>query len=161
MVSAPDGSIWVALFGTNRLGHVDAGTGALREIELPDPGARPRRLAVDPDGRVWYTDYARDRLGVHDPRDGSVREFATPGQPSGPYGIEIGPDGRIWYNEAETGRMVAFDPSTDEAETVAIPTSGAIVRHMVVDPERRRLWLALSGTGRIGMIQFGDGRASG
>jgi hypothetical protein len=40
---------------------------------------------------------------------------------------------------------------------VAIPTPGAIVRHMAVDPGRRRLWLALSGTGRIGMIQLDGG----
>jgi len=39
-------------------------------------------------------------------------------------------------------------------ETVPIPTSGPVVRHMVSDSLRGRLWLALSGTGRIGMIQL-------
>ena len=36
MVNAPDGSIWVALFGTNKLGRIDAESGALREITLPE-----------------------------------------------------------------------------------------------------------------------------
>lgn len=50
--------------------------------------------------------------------------------------------------------MVAFDPKTARMETVAIPTKGAIVRHMVTDSTRSTLWLALSGTGRIGRIKL-------
>jgi hypothetical protein len=43
-------------------------------------------------------------------------------------------------------------------EVVKIPTPGAIVRHMVSDPQRGRLWLALSGTGRIGKLEVGTAR---
>lgn len=50
--------------------------------------------------------------------------------------------------------MVGFDPATGEEVTVPIPTAGAIVRYMVLDPERERLWLASSGTGRIGLIDL-------
>jgi len=39
-------------------------------------------------------------------------------------------------------------------EVVKIPTSGAVVRHMVTDAPRKRIWLALSGTGRIGKIEL-------
>ncbi|MDX1481273.1 MAG: lyase, partial [Woeseiaceae bacterium] len=41
---APDGSVWVDLFGTNKLAHVDPETLELTEIELPRESARPRRL---------------------------------------------------------------------------------------------------------------------
>jgi hypothetical protein len=51
--------------------------------------------------------------------------------------------------------MVAFDPKTEKMEAVAIPTPGAIVRHMETDSTRHRLWLALSGTGRLGKIELG------
>jgi hypothetical protein len=40
-------------------------------------------------------------------------------------------------------------------ETVAIPTRTCVVRHIVSDDARGRLWLALSGTGRIGRIDLG------
>lgn len=50
--------------------------------------------------------------------------------------------------------MVAFDPQTQKMEAVKIPTAGAVVRHMETDSTRHRLWLALSGTGRLGKLQL-------
>lgn len=139
------GTIWVALFGTNRLGHIDPGTGALDQITLPNDGTRPRRLVVDPHGVIWYTDYARHRLGSDDPRTRATREWASPGDHAAPYGIAIAPDGRIFYDASGTGTVVAFDPATERADVVKIPTAGAVVRNISVDSTRRRVWLALSG----------------
>jgi virginiamycin B lyase len=146
----------MALFGTNVIGRVDPATGALREFRLPDSGARPRRLIVDAGGAVWYTNYAQGKLGVLDPKTGHVREFASPGgDRAAPYGIAITPDGHIWYDEAGTSRVIEFDPTSDRvSDVVDIPTRGAIVRNMAVDGARGRLWLALSGTGRIGRIDL-------
>jgi virginiamycin B lyase len=155
MVNAPDGSIWVALFGTNKLGKIDGESGALREIVLPQQGARPRRLAVDQSGVVWYTDYARGYLGSYNPKSGAFREWPSPsGARAAPYGIAVAPDGRIFYDEARTGDIVAFDRKTGNAETINIPTPGSVVRNMTVDSTRNRVWLALSGTGRLGKIEL-------
>ena len=155
MVNAPDGSIWVALFGTNKLAHIDGESGALREITLPESGARPRRLVVDESGMVWYTDFSRGRLGSYNPKNGAFSERLSPGgASSAPYGIAIAPDGRIFYNEAHSGTIVAFDRKTGKTETIRIPTPGSIVRNMSVDTTRSRIWLALSGTGRIGKIEL-------
>ncbi len=155
MRSAPDGSIWIAHLGTNMLGHVNTANGTFTPFPLPNAAARPRRLAVTPDGKVWYTDNARGFHGVLDPTTAKVREWASPsGANSGPYGIAIGTDGRLWYNEQSTNLMVAFDPATEKFETVKIPSGSVVVRHMVTDVARKRLWLALSGSGRIGMIDL-------
>lgn len=155
LVNAPDGSIWVALFGTNKLGRIDGESGDLREITLPEAGARPRRLAVDESGMVWYSDYARGYLGSYNPKNGAFKEWPSPGGPgSAPYGIAIAPDGRIIYNEARPGTVVAFDRKTGKMETIKIPTPGSVVRNMSVDSTRSRVWLALSGTSRIGKIEL-------
>ncbi len=155
MVNAPDGSIWVALFGTNKLGHVDAATGEMKEITLSENGARPRRLVVDESGVVWYSDFARGRLGSYNPKSGIAREWLSPGgATSAPYGIAIAPDGRIFYNEAKTGVMIVFDRKTGQTETINIPTRGSVVRNISVDSTRARVWLALSGIGRLGRINL-------
>jgi len=159
LVAAPDGSLWMALFGTAAIGRIDPADGALRLFTLPAPAARPRRLVVDAKGIVWYTDYARGQLGRLDPATGHVRDIPSPGGgDSGPYGIAIAPDSRIWYHESRTDALVAFDPSTERSETLAIPTRGAVVRNMSVDSTRERVWLALSGTQRLGMIDLTPAR---
>jgi virginiamycin B lyase len=154
LAAAPDGHLWIALFGTNQLGRVDPANGALQLFPLPNASARPRRLDVSNDGMVWYTDYARGYLGRLDPASGAVQEWLAPDPPPGPYGISSGTDGRVWFHAAGTAQMLAFDPRTQQFGTVAIPTAGAIVRHMVTDWPRGRLWLALSGTRRIGLVQL-------
>jgi len=151
---APDGYLWIALFGTNRLGRVDPVSGALQLFPLPNAGARPRRLTVTNDGFVWYTDFARGFLGRLDPSNGQVVEWAAPDTPPGPYGISTGTDGRLWFHAQGSNYMIAFDRQTTMFQTVPIPTGGAIVRHMVTDWTRGRLWLALSGTRRIGKVQL-------
>jgi virginiamycin B lyase len=157
---APDGSLWVALFGTNRLAHItsDASPPGLEEHVLPEPSSRPRRLAVDAAGRVWFTDYPRRALGRFDvtqPEGERATEFATPGG-GRPYGIAIGPDGRVWYNDQDAAEIVGFDQAT-QAVVRRLPLqldNPGPVRNMVVDQPRRRLWLAISNVGRLAVVQF-------
>ena len=116
---------------------------------------QPRRLAVDASGTVWYSDFARGYLGSYNPKTRAFREWLSPGgTSSAPYGIAVAPDGRIFYDEARSGTIVAFDPKTQKMDAVKIPTPGSIVRNMSVDSTRSRLWLALSGTSRIGRIDL-------
>ena len=152
--SAQDGSLWIALFGTNKLGHLDPATAKLAEITLPESGARPRRLAITPDGRIWYSDYARGYLGMYDPRSKVAREWRTPSDTGNTYGIGVAPDGAVWVNDARHGTMIRFDPATEHMESVLIPTRGSVVRNVTIDSTRHRLWIAESGVNRIGRIDL-------
>jgi virginiamycin B lyase len=152
---APSGRLWIALFGTNKLLELDpANPGMPREHVLPNATSRPRRLAVDKEGRVWFTDYSRDKLGMFNPAMNQFREWDSPSAMGRTYGIVVGPDGRIWYNDDGASLMAAFDLATERTEAVPIPTRGSVVRNISADPMRRRIWLALSGIGRLGLIQL-------
>ena len=75
-------------FGTNKIGSIDPTTFAIREYPLPDPAARPRRIAITSDDVIWYTDFARGYLGRLDPATGKVTEWPSPSGPkSQHYGI--------------------------------------------------------------------------
>lgn len=150
IIPAPDGSLWIALFGTNALARVDPTDGSNKIFRLPSTTARPRRIAATADGLIWYTDYSRGYLGQLDPGTGKVQEWRSPAPR--PYGIAVGTDGRIWFNATDV--MVAFDPGTAKMSPIPVPTRGAVVRHMISDDVRGRLWLALSGTQRLGCIQL-------
>jgi virginiamycin B lyase len=127
----------------------------MTEFTLPASGARPRRLEVGADGMVWYTDYPRGYLGRVNPTTREVREWLSPsGSTAAPYGIAIARDGRVWYNESRFDQMVGFDPVTERFEVVKIPTAGSIVRNVAYDAANQRIWLALSGTQRIGKLDL-------
>jgi virginiamycin B lyase len=148
----------MALFGTNKLGHLDPKTAKLSEIDLPNPDTRPRRLCITSDGRIWYSDNARSHIGMYDPKTKTAKEWRTPsGAPdttSNPYGIGVAPDGAIWVNESRQGTMVRFDPATERMEVVQIPTKGTVVRNISFDSTRQRLWIAESGRSRMGRIDL-------
>lgn len=160
MWPAPDGSLWVALFGVNRLARIDVSTNppGVEEFTLPNEDSRPRRIAVDGAGRVWYTDYPRRMLGLLDPAAPEADRFAEFPMPGGgqPYGIAIGPDGRVWVDDEDVPEIVGFDPeSRSVIAQLPVPIDNAgPVRNMVVDHARKRIWLAISDVGYLGVLQF-------
>ena len=86
---------------------------AIKEYDLPNAGARPRRIAISSDDMIWYTDFARGFLGRLDPATGKVTEWPSPSGPkSQPYGI-VFTKGALWYNEsfAKPNTIVRFDPT--------------------------------------------------
>ena len=154
LVHGPDGMLYIAHFGINAIGQVNPADGSERLFRLPNAEARPRRLQVASDGIVYYTDYARGFLGALDPRSGAVREFPCTTPNAGPYGMVIDNEGMVWFNESANSLMRKFDPRSGRMESIRIPTAGSTVRHISIDRTRGRLWLALSGTGRLGKIDL-------
>jgi len=157
-LSADGETVFVDLFGTNKIAAVDRTTMALREYPLPDAGSRPRRIAVTGDGTVWYSDYARGRLGRLDPQSGQVTEYPSPGGPGAqPYGITALND-VVWYVETgpQPNALVRFDPKSGRFQTWAIPSGGGVVRNMM--PTRDgNLALACSGVNGIALVEIKNG----
>ena len=146
---------WYVDFRGNRIASVDPQTMAIKEMTLPAPDARPRRIAIGPDDVVWYTDFARGYLGRYDPKTGAMREFASPGgRNSQPYGIAtIG--NIVWYSESgvHPNTLVRFDPATQKFQTWAIPSGGGVVRNMMRTADNN-LVLACSGVNRVALVEI-------
>src|SRR5205085_92899 len=127
----------------------------IREWTLPDPGARPRRLAIGPDDAIWYADFARGFLGRLDLATGAVKEWPSPSGPkSEPYGI-VFTKGALWYNEsaAKPNTIVRFDPASEKFQSWAIPGGGDIVRNMDVTPDGNPV-MANSLTNQVGLVEI-------
>lgn len=148
---------WIALFGTYKLATVDPETMDLREIELPDENARPRRLAQTSDGLIWYGDYARGYIGMYNPEDGSFEEWKMPsGEQSRPYAVTVDTQDRIWL--VETGvspnMFVGFDTQTKEfVSETEIESGGGTVRHMVFHEPTNSIWFG-TDTNYLGRAQI-------
>lgn len=140
----PDGTVWVALFGTSKLAKVDPKSLTLKEYALPYDDSRPRRLEVADNGDIYYADYTRGVLGQYNPDAETLVEHPLPGgEKARPYGMAQDHKGRMWL--VETGslpnRLVGFDPSEQRFTSVtAIPSGARSVRHMHYYEPDKALW---------------------
>jgi virginiamycin B lyase len=150
---APDGRVWVALLGTNKLAVIDPDTLGITEFELPREGARPRRLDVTSDGLVWYVDYAEGYLGALEPITGTAQEWQTPsGADSRPYAMIADGADRLWFVETgpEVNNFVGFDPDTQSFfSQTPVPSGGSVVRHMQFYDGGNEIWFG-ADTNTIG-----------
>ena len=145
--------VYFVEFGAPKVATIDSNTNTMtiREFRLPDPGARPRRLAIGPDDVIWYTDFARGRL---DPATDEVKEWASPSGPkSQPYGM-VFTKGAVWYNEsfAKPNTIVRFDPKTEKFQSWPIPGGGDIVRNMSVTRDGNPV-TANSLVNQVGLVE--------
>ncbi|HMQ02466.1 MAG TPA: hypothetical protein PKD26_00935 [Pyrinomonadaceae bacterium] len=150
----PDGAPYFSMVGVNKIGRIDPATLNIREFVLPE-GAQARRLASGRDGFIYYTDHARGFLARLDPKTGKVEEWPSPGgEKSQPYGIAATCDGMIWFSESGVvpNTLVVFDPRSKAFEKWAIPSGGAVVRHIVATPDGR-LYLANSAVNKIAIAE--------
>lgn len=156
---APDGTAWVALFGTNKLAEVDPKTLSLTEHELPWADARPRRLGVLSNGQVYYTDYRRGTLGHFDPGTRAAEEWQMPsGERSRPYGMAIDARDRVWF--VETGpspnAFVGFAPDAEAFFSITpIPSGAGSVRHMDHHAPTGTIWFGTDAN-TIGRAKVGE-----
>ncbi len=107
IATAPDGSLWVTLYGRGALAHVDAVSGKLlREYALPaGPQAGPFSVAVDAGGKVWVNEIESDSVVRFDPADGTMRVFNLPSKGAGIRKLLIDGQGRVWYVGSHNGRL--------------------------------------------------------
>ena len=136
--------MWVVLFGTNKLAHIDPESLEHEEIEIPRPEARPRRLEVLADGSVWYVDYAKGMLGRYDPAERRFDEWQMPqGEGARPYGMASDASGNVWMvaSGVQPNVFVGFDPEAEEffSET-EVGSGGGTIRHMHYHEPSGAVW---------------------
>lgn len=149
----PDGALYFTEFGSNKIGRFDPATRRIKEFVTPTAHSAPRRLWFH-GSDLFFTEYAAGKLGRLRLGDRSFTEWPSPGGPdSRPYALAIDGKGRLWYAETATGAMISFDPEQGKfTATMRLPSINAVVRNMDLAPDGR-IWMALSGADRIGVIE--------
>ncbi|MDQ6827642.1 MAG: hypothetical protein M3081_02105 [Gemmatimonadota bacterium] len=100
-----------------------------------------RRRILEPLGLRSTVSFDRARV------PGLVQGYAGRNNPLDGTDAMLDPE---WRDGSQPVVRVRTNTKTEKMEVVHIPTDSAVVRHMVSDVKRGRLWLALNGTGRIG-----------
>lgn len=104
---APDGMLWVSLYGTGKVAKIDpAAKRIVREYDMPGgPNSGPYAVNADADGRVWISEIQTDNVVMLDPRNQELRVFKLPAKDSGVRRSAIDAEGRYWYLGSNSGRL--------------------------------------------------------
>ena len=107
VAAAPDGTLWVTLYGRGRLAHVDPAAGkVMKEYAMPaGPDGGPYAVTVDGAGRVFASEIQADTVAMLDPKTEKFRVFRLPSKNVGIRKAIVDADGRFWYMGSHNGRL--------------------------------------------------------
>lgn len=143
---APNGVVWTSELQGNRLLGYDPVRRTSQVIEMPEADMGPRRFDIDSSGVLWVPAYAANQVLRVEPRsDGPARieRFPLPIPNLLPYVVRMDRGrGGLWIGTGAGDVVLHFAPTTRTFTTYALPDTGAIIRHLTVEPRSGDVWLA-------------------
>ncbi|KAF2085993.1 calcium-dependent phosphotriesterase [Saccharata proteae CBS 121410] len=125
LIVASDGATWFTEFIGNKIGRLNASSGAVDEFPVPELLSGPAVIRVETERRfLWFTAITGNALGRIDMQTKEVAVFPNPNPASFP-AEDTGPDcrGRVYFSTATQNVLNYYDPATEEFDTVRIPGS--------------------------------------
>ena len=136
-VPAPDGSVWIAEQGSNRVGRWDPVTQQITEYQDPyvpgkegiEDGGSKHTVRIDPTGKVWASGVPLTRF---DPETGKFAHFVE-----GEYAYDVKPDkdGGAWFTSPLASKIGKVDGKTMKVTRWSPPTPNAYPRRMEIGPD--------------------------
>jgi virginiamycin B lyase len=106
MATAPDGTLWVTLYGNGRLAKVDpAAMRIVKQYQLPAGNAGAYAVTVDGAGMVWVNEINTDTVVRFDSQSEQMRVVALPSSNPGIRKMIVDASGRLWYMGSHNGRL--------------------------------------------------------
>lgn len=107
MSIAPDGLLWVTLYGNGKLIQVDpAAMKIVKQYDLPaGRSGGPYAVTVDGSGNVWANEIATDTVVRLIPQSGEMQKFELPSKGVGIRKMVVDAEGRLWYMGSHNGRL--------------------------------------------------------
>lgn len=139
--------VWYAGNRAAHIGRIDAATGTIETIPMPDPRARdPHTLVFDAGGDVWFTVQGGNFIGKLAVAARGVELIPVPTPRARPYGIVVGPDGSVWATEFGAPKIAHVDPATMRLTEIDLPRGDARPRR-----------LAATGDGSVWFVDYAQG----
>src|SRR5258705_3736476 len=106
VAAAPDGILWITLYGNGKLAKLDpAAMKVVKEYPLPGGNAGPYAVTVDGGGLVWVNEINTDTVVRFDPKTEQMRVVPLPSKNVGIRKMVTDASGRLWYMGSHNGRL--------------------------------------------------------
>jgi streptogramin lyase len=138
------GNVWVGEMHANRLGRLNAQTGAVSSWTPPGAQYGIMTTTVDAQGDAWFAEQNANYIGRFEKRQQTFRLFPLgtwKGSPLGPQDLHFDGKGFLWFTAAEGGAIGRLDPRTSAIRVWPVPSSPST---LTVTP-KGRLWFGADG----------------
>ena len=106
VAAAPDGTLWVTLYGNGKLAKLDpVAMKVVKTYQLPAGDGGPYAVTVDGGGLVWANEIKTDTVVRFDPKTEKMRVVNLPSQNVGIRKMVVDASGRLWYMGSHNGRL--------------------------------------------------------
>ncbi|MDB5808772.1 MAG: lyase [Betaproteobacteria bacterium] len=106
VAAAPDGMLWVTLYGNGKLVKVDpAASKIVKTYQLPAGDAGPYAVNVDGGGMVWVNEINTDTVVRLNPASDEMRVIKLPSKNVGIRKMAVDANGRLWYMGSHNGKL--------------------------------------------------------
>lgn len=143
-VPAPDGSVWLAEQGSDKLGRWDPNTQKITEFQdqyLPGKegiteGGEKHTVRLDPSGNVWASGVPLTKF------DPETRKFTRFEEVTHAYDVKPDKNGDVWFTSPRVNKIGKVDGKTMKVTMWTSPTPDSYPRRMEITPD--------------GMVWFGE-----
>jgi virginiamycin B lyase len=106
VAAAPDGMLWITLYGNGKLAKLDpVAMKVVKTYSLPAGDGGPYAVTVDGGGMVWANEIKTDTVVRLDPRTEQMRVVNLPSKNVGIRKMVVDANGRLWYMGSHNGRL--------------------------------------------------------
>ena len=155
-VPAPDGSVWLAEQGANKLGRWDPNTQKITEYQdqyLPgkegiDEGGEKHTVRLDPSGNVWVSGVPLTKF------DPETKKFTRFDQVPIAYDVKPDKNGDVWFTSplsflgGRVNKIGKVNAKTMDVSQWVLPTPGAYPRRLEIAPDST-IWIGEFNGGKM------------
>jgi virginiamycin B lyase len=150
-VPAPDGSVWLAEQGPNKLGRWDPVTQTITEYQdqfLPgkegiEQGGAKHTVRLDRSGNVWASGFPLTKF------DPETRKFTRFEEVKSAYDVKPDKNGDVWFTSSGASKIGKVDGKTMKVLQWTIPTEASFPRRLEIAPDGM-IWFGEFNGGKLG-----------
>lgn len=152
-VPAPDGSVWLAEQGSDKLGRWDPNTQKITEYQdqyMPGKegiaeGGEKHTVRLDPSGNVWASGVPLTKF------DPETRKFTRFEEVTHAYDVKPDKNGDVWFTSPRMNKIGKVDGKTMKLTMWTVPTADSYPRRMEITSDGM-VWFGEFNSGK--MVRF-------
>jgi virginiamycin B lyase len=121
MLSDSQNNGWFTMFGSDKLGRIDAKTGKVSLYQTPTARSGPRRGMMDAQDRFWFGENRTNKIGMFDTKTEKFQEWAVPSPEFFPYDVAADKNGEPWAITEFSDRVERLNTKTGEFVEYLLP----------------------------------------